>query len=401
MNRIIWTALFAAAVLLFLSDRADAAAGAETQPAAGRVAALKHLRIDLENRRVTVDAEVCLRAGPLELLLCKWGTKDYESILRTRAEPSDLHAAILVFGLAPGKPASWSPASNKTKAKFLPPRGAAVRIELQWKSAAGDVCRADAGRWLHSTAADPAPTPKTWIFVGSQVLPAGGYWADVDGDVISVSNFEASVIDVPFESSNQNTMLNFTAATDVIPPVGTKVQVIITPMPGAEKADHARAMLEIDRFGRLQLDGRPITHDDLMNWARGYIARHAKAQVFIRAEARSLAWDIARARQALELGGLKDIDQQVLPPMGEVLPRTPRQAKRSLKWWAGQFAKAERLIVDPVRDARATLRRIDDQSRRLDALKAMWSEYAAALGQMLSEYDASTRPASDDAGPKD
>src|SRR5436309_1994120 len=38
---------------------------------------------DKKTRRVLVAAEVCLREGPLEVFLCKKGTKEHESIVRT------------------------------------------------------------------------------------------------------------------------------------------------------------------------------------------------------------------------------------------------------------------------------------------------------------------------------
>ena len=51
-----------------------------------------------------------------------------------------------------------------------------------------------------------------------------------DGDVICVSNFESAMLDVPFNSSKENTLLQFEANTERIPAVDTPVLVILEPM---------------------------------------------------------------------------------------------------------------------------------------------------------------------------
>ena len=117
-------------VLIALSSTALTAADqASTRPAAG-IATFKHLQLDLKERRVMVDAEVCKRTGPLEFLICRTGTKEHESILRTNALPSHIHASFLALGLSPGMPARWS--GQGDSATFLPPQGAGVKITLSW-----------------------------------------------------------------------------------------------------------------------------------------------------------------------------------------------------------------------------------------------------------------------------
>ena len=80
-----------------------------SQPASAqpRVVEFPHLRIDTARQEISIQAEVCLRSGPLELLLCGWDTKEHESVLRTKAQASHLHGALLLLGLTPGKPAQW------------------------------------------------------------------------------------------------------------------------------------------------------------------------------------------------------------------------------------------------------------------------------------------------------
>src|SRR5262245_21770864 len=45
-------------------------------------------------KRVGLACEVCLREGPLEVFLCKKGTKEHESIVRIDADAQFIHLAL-------------------------------------------------------------------------------------------------------------------------------------------------------------------------------------------------------------------------------------------------------------------------------------------------------------------
>jgi len=363
-------------------------------PASGPAKTLRigAVQVDLVERQVSLDAEVCLREGVLEFLLVSWQTKTHESILHTHAKPSHLHAALLMLGLRPGKPARWS--GEDESARFLPPAGAELAIDLLWKDRRGKARRSPAGAWLRGAEGRKITQPDRWIFVGSQVLPDGAYWAELDGEVISVTNFASAVIDVPFRSSNANDLRELFANTGAIPPLGTKVRVILTALPGAEKAPHARALLDIDRFGRTRIDNKTLTGEQLQKWAEKYIQRHEKGMVVIRAAGKALVHDVANARLNLRLGGVREFDVQRVPPRTEVLPRTVEQAKRSLEEWDEKFANARELIREPGQQAQRVLDQIELHLRATDARREMLKEYAAHLRKALSRYQASTQPAS-------
>ena len=368
---------------------------ASTQGAKG-VAALPNMQIDFANRQVVISSEVCLRSGGLEFLLCRGNDKAHESILRTAALPSHVHAALLALGLTPGVPARWSAPGEGREPKFLPPEGPQLAISFRWKDKEGKDRQADAMSWLSPMGQRGATMPKVFIFVGSVLLPNNEYLADGDGQIVSLSNFPAAVIDVPFESSSKNELLEFECRTDGIPPLGTPVDVIVSPLPGAEKAQRARVILDIDRFGRLRIDGKPIAPEELADWARGYLADHDKGMVVIHADGRALVFDVERAREELRTGGVRDIDERRFPPEGEPLPRTPEQARQAIQWWAQQFAGAKDLIIDPSQSAQAVLDQIGRQLRELEATKELWSSYAGDLRKMTEQYKASTQPAGKD-----
>jgi len=363
---------------------------AATKPARKTIR-FKHLSVDLARRQIVMSAEVCTREGALEFLVCKAGTKEYESVLKTSAPGARLHGALLMLGLTQGKPARWS--GQDETARFLPPQGPALKILLRWKDKKGKAHEAAAASWLAPAGDKTVPVPEQWIFVGSDVLPDGRYLADLDGEIISVANFASAVIDVPFESSNKNALLDYVANTKVIPPVGTAVEVVIRPLPNAGKSPHARMLLEIDRFGRLRAAGRPIQAAELGKWAQEYVARHAKGQVHVRADGRALVFDVERATEELRIGGVQDIIVTRLVPQGVVLPRTPQQARQKLKWWAGQFKNAKELLRDPGEEAQAVLEQINRDIQYLKATQAMWGEYSAHLRTALNRYKATTQPA--------
>jgi hypothetical protein len=466
-------------------NRAEAPAGAAaSQPA--KVIKLKNLSVDLGARTVTMDAEVNLRTGMLEFLLCgdtRPQSKKHESILSTKATASELHAALLLLGLAPGKPAQWS--GEGPGAVFLPPRGARLKIAFRWKDKDGKAQQADAADWLttpqREDAADrpevPLPPqepemrliwrwsdkdgkpqevdsgawrrdpqahkepnplagipqkgaelkltylwkdaqgqarqtpvgpllagrtvvmPRHWVFVGSETLKDGQYWADQMGELISVSNFASSVIDVPFESSSNNTTLDYVANTQVIPDKGTPVEVILTPLAGADKAEDAREVLDIDRFGRMQIDGKPITLGQLGEWAGAFMSRHPRGMVVLRADGMTLVDDIEKARDELRLGGVREFQEQHLPVTGCVLPRTSQQAGDALEEWRKKFANPKDYIREPAEEAAETLKMVRQELAELDRMKALGVEYELHLRQAMEKYKASTRPAGKGASP--
>ncbi|HUT57426.1 MAG TPA: YdjY domain-containing protein [Phycisphaerae bacterium] len=353
---------------------------------------LKHLKIDRANRQIVFEANVCYNPGPLEVLVCKHRTKDHESILHTFVQPSHLHAAMLAMGLTPGKPARMSRALTQP-ARFLPPAGPELSIVFRWKDKNGKPQQADASRWLANLHDKKTPPPVKWIFVGSEVLPGGGYWADEDGAVISLSNFPSAVIDVPFESTADNTALEYTGNKEAIPPKGTPVEVVITVAKGAESAPAARMLLEIDRLGRFWVEDRQYPIDALSKWAAGYIEKHTEGQVVVRALPGATVQDLERAKDELQMGGVADIDEQRLITTGEIVPQTGKQAAWAMETWRRRFANAKQMLTDPIQDAEAHLKQIQREIDELDRRKAMLGEYRMHLREALAKHKASTQPA--------
>ncbi len=368
------------------------------------------IKIDLKNRRITFEADVCRRFAPdsnspadLEVFVSKWQEKTHESILHTKVSGWKIHAGLVAMGLTRGKPAKWEYDIEEEEGKLYPPRGGEVAVRLRWKDDSGKVRTAKASDWIQASQKN-VKVPDRWVFVGSEVIPGVGYVADLGRDYgggvfISTSNFAGAIIDVPFTSSADNAELFFRSVPAAIPPVGTKVEVIVEPVKGAEKAAHARAILDIDRFGRLKIEGRQgfIQPDELSRWASDFIDEHNKGQVIIRAAAKSLIFDVWRARQELWIGMARDIEIQRMGPDSPVLPRTPDQAKRALQAWGNRFANAHEEVRDPALEADYELQAIRQKVHELKVTREFLENYRDELKAKTDEF----RKAREDADGED
>jgi len=385
-------ALIVAALCTPLAAAAPAAPPGATTKAVP--AGLPHLRIDMKKRTVEMDCRVALTEGSLELLVCMPQTKEHETILVTDAKPSHLHAALLALGLRPGKPAHWAKTATGRR-MLMPPAGAELEISLKYKGDAGQVVTVAAQDWLSREADDELPS-FNWVFIGSVMLGDGQYWADREGDIISVANFGSSVIDVPFLSTATNEGLAFSANSDEIPAEGSAVTLVIHPAEGAERAAVARASFAIDRFGRYRLDGLAITPEKIEAWAEQYRSRHARPYIVVNAAPRAQVFDVERLKQILSDARIEDVQVWMHRMAGEILPRSPQQLAEVLKQWEQRFAKAEELLFEPGQEAEVILRQITHRRKELAALAELWSAYEKRLGTALQAYRVTTRPAKPD-----
>ncbi|MFP4054378.1 MAG: YdjY domain-containing protein [Phycisphaerae bacterium] len=347
--------------------------------------------IDRKAGTVSFDTEVCGREGmdgeplQLELLLTKVRGKTHESILQTEVDGWQIHAGLVALGLPRGKPKVWRYDLDTGAETTLPPRGPKVDIFLEWTDGKGKKQRVPASQWLKS--ADPAAKvepPSHWVFVGSILGSNGGYAADAEGEFITTANFGTAILDVPFVSSDKNAELYFLARPDRIPPLGTKVTMILKPVKGAAKAEHVRKLLYIDRFGRLRLEGEDFPFDPkkLTAWAGEYLQQHKKGKVVIRAAGRALVEDITRARLELKIGGLHDVEIEYDPAPVPILPRTPGQVTASLKEWKNKFANPADHIEHPAREVGETLSEVKQKLHELKVTAKMLEQYQQDLEKM-------------------
>jgi hypothetical protein len=181
--------------------------------------------LDEKNKRVILDGEVCLREGFLEMFACLRGTKEHESIVSVPTRAYVVHAALLAAGAEAGTPVRFRP-------EYRPPTGTEIDVYIVWRDEQGKDRRVRAQEWIKDVKTGQA-MKLPFVFAGS------GFWKDPEtgkqhyeaesGDFICVANFPSAMLDVPGESSQSNEALSFEAFTEHIPPLKTKVRLVLVP----------------------------------------------------------------------------------------------------------------------------------------------------------------------------
>jgi hypothetical protein len=179
-----------------------------------------------DKRRVYILAEVCLRQGPLEVFLCngneKRSTKEHESILHADLDPRDIHFALIAAGAKPGSTVRFTP-------KYKPATGDIIKVTVIYHMD-GKLMTKPAQYWIQDIKTK-GDMPHDWVFAGSRFFKdpedpqKPPYYCANNGEVICISNFPDSMLDLPVMSSKEEAELEFKAHTSRIPPVKTKVLV--------------------------------------------------------------------------------------------------------------------------------------------------------------------------------
>ena len=211
------------------------AVGEDTdKPKVGR---LPHVTFDVKKKQVRVECESLDVDAPLEFFCVLTNTSEHESVLRTPAKPSHVHTALLAIGLKPGKPVQYS----ESLKKWLPAQGPPLRVTLEYTNKDGKSVTVPAYRCMRDIRTKKELKPMSWVYAGSRVMDDGTFAADVTGYVISVVNFDLTLIDIPDVASNSNELLEWQRNPDVAPPGGTKVTMVLEPAGDKARGDERAA----------------------------------------------------------------------------------------------------------------------------------------------------------------
>jgi hypothetical protein len=218
-----------------LAVRADKPADKDTKTEeAKRVKLGKNVFLEVQGdkRRVIVEAEVCLREGQLEELVCRKGTKEHEAILAADVDARDIHKGLVVAGAKAGTPVKFEP-------QYQAASGTAIKITLQYE-VKGQKFTVSAKDWIRNPKSKKNLEPD-WVFGGSQLMPHPDgkdkppiYLANY-GDLICVCNMESAMLDLPVKSPKSLEERLYEAHTDRIPPLDTKVTIILEPIEKKDK----------------------------------------------------------------------------------------------------------------------------------------------------------------------
>lgn len=220
---------FVLAAATFLAAEEQRSATGDISPLYDAPETLKRLDpvepiwVTADRDALVVVGKITLREGLLEFFACRTGSKEYESIVAIDVKPYLIHAGLLVIGAHKGHPVRYDP-------EFVPPSGEKIDIQVRWNGEDGQVRELPAGELVrNSETGEPLSSP--WVFTGSisgkDQKGNPYYMANITGELIGISNFAATILDVPFESTSDNESLVFEPNTDKIPPLGTEVTLVL------------------------------------------------------------------------------------------------------------------------------------------------------------------------------
>lgn len=267
------------------------------------------VQIDWGAPAVVVDCRLVFRRGPLEFLACRPG-KEHESILRLEGSATHLYLALGLIGLNPGHPPAW----DEVRGDFSRPTGDLIDITCEWEEE-GRVRTVDAFEWLRGREYGRTPLRRPWVFAGSVRLPDGARASDRSGVAIALVDFSDSLLCLSRGHSSRWEELWVEANTDVLPPLGTPVRLVLRP------ASPREYQVVLDFRGALFVDGRYATPADvadlllLARWTRPAFRQVVHVQA-------ALASDVRRVEESLTELGLP-ADAVRFLPAGDVRSSPP------------------------------------------------------------------------------
>lgn len=194
-------------------------------------------------------AVIAAREGFLEQVACTPSTRVHESLLAVECTPREIHAALLLIGLEPGRPGRWSESADGAggwRVERVSPTGPCVEIRVCWSDAGGVRRECAVEDWVRrigapaGEAGDHGLPRGRFVFAGSQIRPnppslgpGEHYVADFTGSVIGLVTFgdEVVAMDEVIADRADVEPPSWVAWTERMPPEGTAVELLIRACP--------------------------------------------------------------------------------------------------------------------------------------------------------------------------
>ena len=151
--------------------------------------------------------------------------------------------------------------------------------------------------------------------------------ADREGTVVCLSNFVEAVIDVPFESTAVNADLLYEANPDVVPPVGTPVELVLRPTGQRIEPKKVEIAVVVRKGETPTLDGRPVTLKELKDAVNAMPASVRAAA--LKADPQETFGRVMQVKEVLE-DALMQVELIVLKAGTEVQPPGEAAAGQAL-----------------------------------------------------------------------
>jgi hypothetical protein len=189
--------------------------------------------VDKEKKTITIPAVIAPRKldylseiYPIEVV-ATWphprGQKAHETVVNYEVKPSDVHKALESFGLKAGKPVKGEGKST----------GPEVMIYLEIPTAAGDTQRIPIEKSLVDKKTGKTMPTLKWIFTGSVMRqpdpnkPDLAYGADISGTLIGIFPVTDETVIQTNLTIKDEPLLKMETNKKLLPPIGTKVNLII------------------------------------------------------------------------------------------------------------------------------------------------------------------------------
>ena len=182
---------------------------------------LGNVVFDIGKREVTVPGEINIVGGDanIEFFACGKLGKTHESILIVDAEPIYMLTALGVLDFEAGR-------NLVVEGDPRPPTGSPVDIWVEWQQ--GDAVVSRRARELVWNAFREQPMQETpWIFTGGRIKNRQ-FTTQLFHNIIAVYRDPDSLFNHPLPTGTDDR--TYRVNTDVIPPKGTKVKLIIRPI---------------------------------------------------------------------------------------------------------------------------------------------------------------------------
>jgi hypothetical protein len=175
------------------------------------------VRLDKRKKTISFPAKVNMAEGTVEYALVHSTGKVHESVLKTDADPLQIHLASLLLG-------TTSAPIQRFRAD-LPQelQGPRINIWAGWLGKSGEI-RVPLENLVSNTVTQARMTPGAWAYNGSRVVD-GTFLAHRDGSIVSVITDPDSLVNNPRPGRENDEIWRSNAG--LVPPVGTPVEVTI------------------------------------------------------------------------------------------------------------------------------------------------------------------------------
>jgi hypothetical protein len=208
-----------ATLLVLIFAQCACAAEAEA-PQKEKVVRKKGVRLYLKASRIEMDGKFCLAKGPVELLACAKGGKEYESVIALDADLEVLHFCLLLAKQKPGA------------------KGSQLVLKVRW-SQDGKVRTVRAERLCRDAKGQPLP-PSTWTFAGLPRPPRAALRMGKRGDdrnIAAVWGGQLSSV-IKLVAPNADPPAELSVNSKLVPKPGTPCTLIVEPAPSAKPRKH-------------------------------------------------------------------------------------------------------------------------------------------------------------------